>query len=148
MTPVTQPLDAAGHGDRQAARELLPLVYGDLRKLAAAKLADEAAGHSLDATALVHEVYLKLVGDRRFEGRTHFYATAAVAMRRILVDQARRARRSNAGAGPRVSSIGDPPNSSPRLPTTHCWNSMKHSPHSLARNPSTPNSWNCVTLPE
>lgn len=69
--------------------ELLPLVYAELRKLAAAKLAHEAAGHSLDATALVHEAYLKLVGDQQFDGRGHFFGAAAEAMRRILVDQAR-----------------------------------------------------------
>ncbi len=68
--------------------ELLPLVYAELRKLAAAKLTHES-GHSLDATALVHEAYLKLVGDQQFDGREHFFGAAAEAMRRILVDQAR-----------------------------------------------------------
>lgn len=89
MTPVTQLLEAAQSGNRQAAAELLPIVYAELRKLATAKLAHER-GHSLDATALVHEAYLKLVGDQQFEGRGHFFAAAAEAMRRILVDQARR----------------------------------------------------------
>ena len=89
MTPVTRLLEAARGGDRQAAADLLPLVYGELRQLAAAKLAREQAGHSLDATALVHEAFLKLVGDQKFDGRGHFFAAAAEAMRRILVDQAR-----------------------------------------------------------
>ena len=89
MTPVTQLLEAASHGDRQVAAELLPVVYAELRQLAAAKLAREAVGLSLDATALVHEAYLRLVGDQQFDGRGHFFAAAAEAMRRILVDQAR-----------------------------------------------------------
>ena len=90
MTPVTQLLEAAERGDPRAAQELLPIVYGELRKLAAAKLSREPSGHSLNATALVHEAFLRLVGDQKFEGRIHFFAAAAEAMRRILVDQARR----------------------------------------------------------
>jgi RNA polymerase sigma factor (TIGR02999 family) len=81
--------------DPRPAAELLPLVYHELRRLATARLADEPAGHTLDATALVHEVYLKLVGpeDRaRWGGRTQFFAAAAEAMRRILIDSARRRR--------------------------------------------------------
>ncbi len=99
MTPVTRLLEAAQRGDRQAAAELLPLVYGELRKLAAAKLAREAAGHSLDATALVHEAFLKLVGDQKFDGRGHFFSAAAEAMRRILVDQARTRKALKRGGG-------------------------------------------------
>jgi len=103
MTPVTQLLEAAQRGDRQAAAELLPIVYGELRKLAAAKLAREPSGHSLDATALVHEAYLKLVGDQKFDGRGHFFAAAAEAMRRILVEQARsRNARKRGGGAQRV----------------------------------------------
>ena len=90
MTPVSQLLEEANRGDRQAAAELMPLVYGELRKLAAAKLAQEKPGQTLDATALVHEAYLRLVGDQQFEGRGHFFAAAAEAIRRILVEQARR----------------------------------------------------------
>jgi RNA polymerase sigma factor (TIGR02999 family) len=90
MTDVTRLLEAAHRGDKQAAAELLPLVYGELRKLAAAKLAQERAGQTLDATALVHEAYLRLVGDQQFDGRGHFFAAAAEAIRRILVEQARR----------------------------------------------------------
>jgi RNA polymerase sigma factor (TIGR02999 family) len=96
VSDVTQLLDAAAAGDRQAAADLLPLVYDELRKLAAAKLAHEQPGQTLDATALVHEMYLRLVaGERRgssppgWDHRGHFFAAAAEAMRRILVDRAR-----------------------------------------------------------
>jgi RNA polymerase sigma factor (TIGR02999 family) len=90
VTDVTRLLEAANRGDRQAAADLLPLVYDELRKLAAAKLAHEKPGQTLDATALVHEAFLRLVGDQRFDGRGHFFAAAAEAIRRILVEQARR----------------------------------------------------------
>ena len=73
MTDVTRLLDAAKAGDRLAAAELLPLVYEELRKLAAARMAAEAPGHTLDATALVHEAYLRLIGDQQFSGRGHFF---------------------------------------------------------------------------
>lgn len=89
MSQVTQLIEAASKGDRQAAAELLPMVYHELRKLAALRLANEKPGQTLNATALVHEAYLRLVGDQQFEGRGHFFAAAAEAMRRILVDQAR-----------------------------------------------------------
>jgi RNA polymerase sigma factor (TIGR02999 family) len=92
MSEVTQILSQIQQGDRQAANELLPLVYDELRKLAAAKLASEKPGQTLQATALVHEAYLRLVGDedkQRWDSRGHFFAAAAEAMRRILVDQAR-----------------------------------------------------------
>ena len=92
MSEVTRLLDAAAAGDRRAAADLLPLVYDELRKLAAARLASEAPGHTLQPTALVHEAYLRLVGPAdaaRWDGRGHFYASAAEAIRRILVDHAR-----------------------------------------------------------
>jgi RNA polymerase sigma factor (TIGR02999 family) len=89
MSEVTRLLDAAAAGDRKAAADLLPLVYDELRKLAAARMAQEAPGHTLDATALVHEAYLRLIGDQQFDNRGHFFAAAAEAMRRILVDHAR-----------------------------------------------------------
>ena len=89
MPEITQLLDAAAAGDRQAAADLLPLVYDELRKLAAARMGAEKPGHTLDATALVHEAYLRLVGDQHFDGRGHFFAAAAEAMRRILVNHAR-----------------------------------------------------------
>jgi RNA polymerase sigma factor (TIGR02999 family) len=99
MTPVTQLLEAARRGDKLAAAELLPLVYAELRKLAAAKLAAEKPGQTFDATALVHEAYLKLVGDQKFDGRGHFFAAAAEAMRRLLVEQARRRKALKRGGG-------------------------------------------------
>src|SRR5450755_2580948 len=90
MSGLTRLIEAAQNGDRQAANQLLPLVYDELRKLAAAKMAAEAPGHTLNATALVHEAYLRLIGDQHFDSRGHFFAAAAEAMRRILVDAARR----------------------------------------------------------
>jgi RNA polymerase sigma factor (TIGR02999 family) len=89
MSDITRVLDAAGRGDPRAVEQLLPLVYDELRKLAAAKMAQERPDHSLDATALVHEAYLRLVGGQQFDNRSHFFAAAAEAMRRILVDRAR-----------------------------------------------------------
>src|SRR3982750_4141523 len=97
MSDVTRLLDAAQAGDRQAAADLLPLVYDELRKLAAARMSSERPDHTLNATALVHEGYLRLVGDQRFDGRGHFFAAAAEAMRRILVDAARRKKREKHG---------------------------------------------------
>jgi RNA polymerase sigma factor (TIGR02999 family) len=90
MSDVIRLLDAAQAGDRQATTKLLPLVYDELRKLAAARMSAEAPGHTLDATSLVHEAYLRLVGNQTFENPGHFFAAAAEAMRRILVDVARR----------------------------------------------------------
>ena len=90
MSDVSRILSAIEQGDPHAAEQLLPLVYQELRKLAAAKLAQEQPGHTLDATALVHEAYLRLVGDQQFANRRHFFAAAAQAMRRILIDSARR----------------------------------------------------------
>jgi RNA polymerase sigma factor (TIGR02999 family) len=93
MNDVTRILSAMEEGDPHAAPQLLPLVYDELRKLAAGHMANEAPGHTLDATALVHEAYLRLVGpvgERAFANRGHFFAAGAEAMRRILVDSARR----------------------------------------------------------
>jgi RNA polymerase sigma factor (TIGR02999 family) len=89
MSDVTQILGAIDAGDAHAAEQLLPLVYDELRKLAAAKMANELPGQTLNATALVHEAYLHLVGNQQFENRSHFFAAAAEAMRRILIDRAR-----------------------------------------------------------
>src|ERR1700683_3138339 len=99
MSDLTQLIEAAQRGNRQAAADLLPLVYDELRKLAAAKMAAEAPGHTLDATALVHDAYLRLVGDQQFDGRTHFFSAAAEAMRRILVNHDRDRRRLKRGGG-------------------------------------------------
>lgn len=101
MTPVTEILLAVQRGDKQASAQLLPVVYEELRKLASQRLAREGEPHSLNATALVHEAYLRLVGngDRaQWDGRGHFFAAAAEAMRRILVDSAR-ARQSRKRGG-------------------------------------------------
>src|SRR5256885_8736225 len=99
MSHLPHLLEAARTGDHRAAAELLPLVYDELRALAAAKMAAEAPGHTLNATALVHEAYLKLVGDQQFSGRGHFFAAAAEAMRRILVNHARDRNRLKRGGG-------------------------------------------------
>ena len=102
MTNFTRILSAIEQGDPHAAEQLLPLVYDELRKLAAQKLAQEKPGQTLQATALVHEAYLRLVdaeGRKSWEGRGHFFATAAEAMRRLLVESARRKRRLKHGGG-------------------------------------------------
>lgn len=102
MSEVTRILDAVTRGDPDAATQLLPLIYAELRRLAAAHLAREAPGHTLQPTALVHEAYLRLVGpagDRRWNGRAHFFGAAAEAMRRILVESARRKQRVKHGGG-------------------------------------------------
>ena len=103
MSDVTRILSQIESGDPSAAEQLLPLVYDELRKLAAAKLAQEKPGQTLQATALVHEAYLKLVSggenELSWENRGHFFAAAAEAMRRILVDQARRKSTQKAGGG-------------------------------------------------
>ncbi len=101
MTDVTRILSAIEQGDASATERLLPLVYEELRKLAAAKMAQEAPGQTLQATALVHEAYMRLVDvekARRWDSRGHFFAAAAEAMRRILVEQARRKGRLKRGA--------------------------------------------------
>jgi RNA polymerase sigma factor (TIGR02999 family) len=101
MSDATRLLNACAQGDAHAAAELLPLVYDELRRLAAQRLAQEQPGQTLEATALVHEAYLRLVGDRRdaWDNRRHFFAAAAEAMRRILVEQARRKGRVRHGGG-------------------------------------------------
>lgn len=98
---VTQILEAVGAGDAQAAEQLLPLVYEELRRLAAARMANEAPGQTLQPTALVHEAWLRLVGDgdRQWNSRGHFFSAAAEAMRRILVENARRKRALRHGGG-------------------------------------------------
>src|SRR5271166_5278850 len=99
MPQITHLLETAAAGDRQAAAELLPLVYDELRKLAAARMAAERPGHTLDPTALVHEAYLRLIGDQHFNGKAHFFAAAAEAMRRVLVNHARDRTRLKRGGG-------------------------------------------------
>jgi RNA polymerase sigma factor (TIGR02999 family) len=100
MSEITQTLDAIGRGDEHAFEQLLPLVYQDLRRLAASMLAREPVGQTLEATALVHEAYVRLVDteqEQNWKHRGHFFAAAAEAMRRILVDKARRKQRVKHG---------------------------------------------------
>lgn len=94
VSDVTRILEAAQQGDPTAAEQLLPLVYDELRRLAAHKMANEAPGQTLQPTALVHEAWLRLIGNenQKWDGRAHFFAAAAEAMRRILIDRARRKR--------------------------------------------------------
>ncbi|MDO8944721.1 MAG: sigma-70 family RNA polymerase sigma factor [Desulfobacterales bacterium] len=101
QTDVTRLLNAIDAGDSAAAEELLPLVYEALRKLAAARMASEAEGQTLQPTALVHEAWIKLSGSdhQQWNGRGHFFSAAAEAMRRILIDRARRRNRARHGAG-------------------------------------------------
>lgn len=110
--PVTVILNAAAKGDLQAAEELLPLIYAELRSLARARLGRLAPGQTLQPTALVHEAYLKVIGDTdpHWEGRGHFFAAASNAMRQILVDQARRkAARKHGGGKPRTPLTPETP---------------------------------------
>src|SRR5713101_2496754 len=118
MTDVTQILNAIEQGDAHAAEQLLPLVYDELRRLAAEKMAQEKPGQTLQATALVHEAYLRLVASgrnkppeetRHWKGRGHFFAAAAEAMRHILVDRARR-KRSRKRGGDRARVVLDEAN--------------------------------------
>jgi RNA polymerase sigma factor (TIGR02999 family) len=109
MSEVTRILSAIEHGDPHAAKQLMPLVYDQLRKLAAQKLAHEKPGQTLQATALVHEAYVRLVEDKaqHWNSRGHFFAAAAEAMRRILVDQARRKRSLRGGGRLQRQSLED-----------------------------------------
>lgn len=101
MSEVTRILNAIEQGDAKAVDELLPLVYEELRRLASRKMSQEQPGQTLQATALVHEAYIRLVGaqDQKWSGRTHFFAAAAEAMRRILIENARRKQRYRHGGG-------------------------------------------------
>lgn len=110
MNEVSQLLDAVGRGEKQASEQLLPLVYEQLRQLAAQKLAFEKPGQTLQATALVHEAYLRLVGaeqPQEWSGRGHFFGAAAEAMRRILVDRARANQRQKRGGDLKRRELDD-----------------------------------------
>jgi RNA polymerase sigma factor (TIGR02999 family) len=115
MSEVTRILSAIEQGDPHAAAQLLPLIYDELRRLAAQKLAQEKPGQTLQATALVHEAYLRLVssgdapapGEQRWDGRGHFFAAAAEAMRRILIDRARHKNSRKAGGGRRRVDLNE-----------------------------------------
>ncbi len=120
MSDVSRLLDAAQQGDPRAANELLPLVYDELRRLAAHKLAHEAPGQTLQATALVHEAYLRLVGAKpqaaSWDNQRHFFAAAAEAMRRILIDRARARRADKRGGGRARRSFDDVEPAAPEVP--------------------------------
>jgi len=109
MSEVTRILSAIEKGEAAATEELLPLVYDELRRIAAHKMSAEAAGHTLQPTALVHEVWLRLVGseDRQWQNRAHFFGAAAEAMRRILVDHARRKLSQKRGGGAHAEELNE-----------------------------------------
>src|SRR5262245_25050004 len=109
MPDVTRILSAIEQGDPHAAAQLLPLVYDELRTLAAGRMARESPGQTLQATDLVHEAYLRLTGDQHFDSRGHFFAAAAEAMRRILVETARRKNRLRHGGGRKKQPLDDDP---------------------------------------
>jgi RNA polymerase sigma factor (TIGR02999 family) len=111
VSDVTRLLDAAERGESKAAQELLPLVYGELRRLAAAKMATEQPGQTLQPTALVHEAWLRLLGSegeqQSWEGRGHFFAVAAESMRRILIDRSRRKASLKRGGRPPLEELDE-----------------------------------------
>ena len=110
VSEVTRILDSIAQGDPKAAEELLPLVYDELRRVAAARMAGSAPGQTLQPTALVHEAWLRLVGqdsEAQFQGRTHFFAAAAEAMRHILIDRARRKQTLRHGGGQQRVDVED-----------------------------------------
>src|SRR5262249_60654629 len=110
MGDASQLLNAIAQGDPDAAGQLLPLVYDELRRLAARKLAQETPGQTLDATGLVHEAYLRLIGsadESRWDSRGHFFAAAAEAMRRILIENARRKRAQKHGGGRQRQDVNE-----------------------------------------
>ena len=116
MKEVSRILSAIEQGDPQAAEQLLPLVYAELRKLAAHKLSQEEQGQTLDATALVHEAYIRLVGgdtQRPYNDRSHFFAAAATAMRHILIDNARRKLAEKHGGGRQREPLQDVASTAP-----------------------------------
>jgi RNA polymerase sigma factor (TIGR02999 family) len=109
MSEITLVLESVSQGNTQASEELLPLVYEELRRLAAARMAQEAAGHTLQPTALVHEAWLRLVGNNKqaWQNRAHFFGAASEAMRRILIERARRKSRVKRGSGQAMLDIAE-----------------------------------------
>jgi RNA polymerase sigma factor (TIGR02999 family) len=109
MSDITLMLEAISAGDNHASEQLLPLVYDELRRLASARMSQEAAGHTLQPTALVHEAWLRLVGGQKpsWENRAHFFGAAAAAMRRILIESARSKSRLKRGSGQALLDIAD-----------------------------------------
>jgi RNA polymerase sigma factor (TIGR02999 family) len=139
MGDVTRILSAIESGDRHAADRLLPLVYDELRQLAAARLARESPGQTLDATALVHEAYLRLIGgetEPEWDHRGHFFAAAAEAMRRILIDSARRHKSAKRGEKHCLSGAPtlDKSPMRPGIPIC-CWMSTPVSCGSITKTP-------------
>ena len=126
MVDVTNMLQAIERGEAHTSAELLPLVYDELRRLAAHKLSQERPGQTLQATSLVHEAWLRIAGaeSREWEGQRHFFAAAAEAMRRILVENARRKQRLKHGGGYQRVEVDAVDLACP-FPTTICWLSMK-----------------------
>jgi RNA polymerase sigma factor (TIGR02999 family) len=147
MTDVTRILSAIEQGDPHAAEQLMPLVYDELRKLASQKLSQERPGQTLQATALVHEAYLRLVGDeseRQFTDRQHFFRVAATAMRRILIDRARRKRSRKHGGGQRrhqLEALAAPSRTRSCSPSIRPWTNW---PPAI---PPRPGSSSCVSSP-
>ena len=149
MSDVTRILSAIEHGDPGAASQLLPLVYDELRKLAAQRMAHEQPGQTLEATALVHEAYLRLVGDdpkKPWDGRAHFFAAAAEAMRRILVDRARDRRRKSVAEDTGAFGSTSTPCCAIR-PTTTCWHSTRPCKTWLARTQKEPSLYDYARSP-
>ena len=127
MNEITRILSAIEQGDPRAAEELLPLVYTELRRLAAQRLSREAPGQTLQATALVHEAYLRLVSGDEYpgwNGRGHFFAAAAEAMRRILIERARRVQTLRRGGDRNRLDLDQADLAAPNVPRT-CWHSTK-----------------------
>ena len=150
MNEVTRILSDLAQRRPPRRRELLPLVYDELRKLAAARMADEPPGQTLQPTALVHEAYLRLVGPAdaaRWDNRGHFFAAAAEAMRRILVDAARRKRADKHGGGRRRRRPGRRPGRAPDAATTTCSPWTRPSPGWPPRTRSRPGWSNSGTSP-
>jgi|SRR4051812_30913210 len=117
MSEFTKIMSAIDNGDAQASGQLLPLVYGELKRLAASQLADERAGHTLQPTALVHEAYIRLVGkdDPKWQSRAHFFGAAAEAMRRILIDNARKKNADRRGGEYRRVELDPDASSTPTI---------------------------------
>ena len=137
---VTRLLDAMTDGEESAAEELLPLVYDELRRIARGRMARERQGLTLQPTALVHEAYLRLIGDEAlgWENRRHFYAAAAEAMRRILIERARRISREKHGGklqrAPLADDIsGDVPRAEELLALDHCLRQLEERDHAMAQ---------------
>ena len=122
MSEFTQILEQVEHGDPKAASKLLPMVYEELRRLAAQKMANEVAGHTLQPTALVHEAWMRLGGSDAptFQNRAHFFGAAAEAMRRILIEHARRRLAAKRGAGVEVVDLDGLEIASPVADETNC----------------------------